>query len=118
MQSQRLRFVVKFQEKAEVFDSETGDVSHQWVTAYLDSNTPLDSVPAEVLTGPGREMKAADAKQSETSARINVRWFNGLSPAWRILWDGRVYDIISIETDRTARLEWRLICKDGVNDGG
>lgn len=117
MEAQRYRHRVEFQEKVETQDSNTGDIGWSWLTAYLDSDTPLDSVAAEVLTGPGREFNAADAKQAETSARINCRWFSGLLPTWRVLWDGKALDIVSIETDATARREYRLRCKDGLTDG-
>lgn len=117
MQSQRYRHRIELQSKAETQDPDTGAISHEWDTVFLDSDTPLDSVPAEVLTGPGREFNAADAKQAETTARIQCRWFPGLSPAWRVLWDGRVYDILSIETDATGRMEYRIRCREGVSDG-
>lgn len=117
MEAQRYRHHVEFQEQVEEQDSETGAITRTWATVYLDSDTPLDSVPAEVLTGPGREFNAADAKQAETSARINLRWFPGLLPSWRLVWDGKNYDILSIETDATARREYRLRCKEGVTDG-
>lgn len=116
MEAQRYRHRVTIQKKVEAQDSETGDVSWTWETVEING-LPLSGVPAEVLTGPGREFNAADAKQAETTARINMRWFSGLSPEWRIVWDGRSYDIISIETDRTGRREYRLRCKDGVTDG-
>lgn len=74
-------------------------------------------VPAEVLTGPGREFNAANAEQAETVARINMRWFPGLLTTMRILWDGRVYNIKPPETDSTGRREYRIQCTDGVNDG-
>ncbi len=117
MEAQRYRHRIELQEKVEEQDSETGALSHTWATAYLDSDTPLDQVPAEVLTGPGREFNAADAKQAETSARINLRWFPGLLATWRVVWEGKAYDILSIETDATARREYRLRCKEGVTDG-
>jgi SPP1 family predicted phage head-tail adaptor len=116
-QAQRYRHRIEIQERVETQDSETGEITSTWETLALDSETPLDSVPAEVLTGPGREFVAGDAKQAETSARIAFRWFPGLLPTHRILWDGRVYDVQSIETDLTARREYRLRCKDGVSDG-
>lgn len=117
MDAQRLRHRIEFQELVEDQDSETGAVVQSWQTAYMDSDTPLDSVPAEVLTGPGREFRNSGTTQAESTARINCRWFPGLLPTWRILWDGRIYNIQSIETDATARREWRLRCIDGVNDG-
>lgn len=118
MRAQGYRHRVEFQERIESQDSETGAVSATWETVELDSNTPLDSVPAEVLTGPGREFNAADAKQAETSARINVRWFGPVDPTWRVLWDGLTYDILSVEYDATGRRETRLRVKQGVSEGG
>lgn len=116
MQAQRYRHRIELQEKLSEQDSD-GAISYTWETVQLDSETFLDAVPAEVLTGPGREFQAANTKQAETTARIKLHWFPGLSPEWRVLWDGKVYDIQSIETDATARREYRLRCRDGVSDG-
>lgn len=112
----RLRHRVEFQEQTTTRNSE-GDAVTTWATAELDSDTPLDSVPAEVLTGPGREFIEAGQKQGTTAARITVRWFPGLMLSWRVLWDGRTYNIESAETDITGRREWRLKCSEGANDG-
>lgn len=113
----RLRQRVDIQEKVQTQNPTTGEVLHSWQNVWLDSDTELAGVPAEVLTGAGREYIAADARLAETSARITMRWFPGLSAAWRILWDGRIYDITSSETDITGRREWRLRCIDGASDG-
>lgn len=119
MEAQRYRHRVHLQEKVEVRNPVTGSVTHSWQTFYIDGNSdsPADELPAEVLTGPGKEPIAADAKQSETAARITMPWFPGLLPTMRILWDGFVYDITSIELDRTARMQYRVTCKDGLTDG-
>lgn len=116
MLSYRLRHRVEIQETVEVRDPETGGVKTSWQTLVVGA-TAMNSVPAEVLTGPGRESRAAGAVQAETDARINLRWFPGLNQKMRILWDGRVYNIDGMATDRTGRQEWRLTCKEGVNDG-
>lgn len=91
-----------------------------WQTAVLPDGTPLVDVPAEVLTGPGREWVGAAAPQAEAAARINLRWFpvDRLEIVrWRLLWDGGIYNITSAETDTTARREWRLRCADGPTEG-
>lgn len=116
MQSYRLRHRVEFQVPSEEQDSDNGAVTIVWVTAQLNG-TDLNSVPAEVLTGPGSEFIEAGAKQSTIDARINLRWFPGLEPFWRVLWDGQVYNIEATSTDRTGRREWRLKCSAGVGDG-
>lgn len=118
MDAQRYRHRVHIQEKvAGAQDPLTGAVPYSWATVYLDSDTPLDEYPAEVLTGKGKEFYAADAKQAETVARIQMPWFPGLDPTMRILWDGKVYNITSIETDATARRQYRVNCEDGLTDG-
>lgn len=117
MLAYRLRHQVQLQRKVDARDPETGAVIHEWVPVAFGNR---ESVPAEVLTGPGQERYSADAKQALTTARINIRWFpvDRLELCrWRILWDGRVYNIVSAETDRTGRREWRLRCEDGLTDG-
>lgn len=117
MLAYRLRHRVTIQQADYVQDPETGAMEPEWSTMMLDSNTELDSVPAEVLLGPGREFEAAGTTQAAIDARINLRWFPGLTQQMRILWDGRIFNIQSLETDLTGRQEWRLKCSTGVNQG-
>jgi SPP1 family predicted phage head-tail adaptor len=113
----RLRHRITFQQQEHQQDSESGDEVVVWVDVVLPDGTPLTNVPAEVLTGPGREFLASRATQAEGSARINLRWFPGLDLTWRVLWGGNTYNISSAEQDATARKEWRLRCESGVTDG-
>jgi SPP1 family predicted phage head-tail adaptor len=85
-------------------------VGHEWADYVEDE-------PAEVLTGPGREFNAADMTQAETDARIFIRWRPDVDTTMRVLWEGRRFNILSIETDVTARRELRLRCKEGLTDG-
>lgn len=117
MLANRLRHRVAVQELVETQNSTTGAVTRAWENVLLDSSTELDAVPAEVLTGPGREFVQSGSTQNEIAARINLRWFPGLTQKMRIVWDGNVYNIQSIETDVTARREYRLKCIAGVSDG-
>lgn len=111
MLTQRLRHQVTVQQQVPEYTSGGETIGYDWDDLH-------ENVPAEVLTGPGREFNAADAKQAETTARITLRWFPGLLPTMRIVWEGKAFDILSIETDATARKEYRLRCKEGTNDGG
>lgn len=117
MLTNRLRHRITFQAQEKQQDSETGSERVTWVDVTLADGTLLVDVPAEVLTGPGREFRAAAATQGEATARINLRWFPGLELTWRVLWQGNTYNISSVETDATARKEWRLRCESGVTDG-
>lgn len=106
----KYRHRVTIQRKVTTRDPSDGSVIVDWFDFQTD-------VPAEVLTGPGRELRAANADQAETVARINMRWFHGLTSQMRILWDGNIYNIKPPETDSTGRREYRVQCTDGVNDG-
>ena len=119
MLAHRLRHRVTFQALQVEVDSD-GYRRETWHNVWLDSDTELANVPAEVLTGPGRDFVGSAAPQAETSARINVRWFPVDARAlqsWRVLWDGGVYSITSVETDLTARREWRLRVVAGPREG-
>lgn len=74
-------------------------------------------IPAEVLTGPGRELRAAGAEMAETDARIAMPYLPGVTQQMRVLWDGKIYNITGIEYDATARREIRITCVEGRNDG-
>jgi SPP1 family predicted phage head-tail adaptor len=105
------------QEQVQTQNATTGAVSVSWQNVTLSGGVVLNNVPAEVLTGQGKEMFQAETRQAEIAARINLRWFPNLTQAMRILWDGKIFNIQSIETDATARREYRLRCTAGVNDG-
>lgn len=123
MLAHRLRHRVTFQRHSEGERNEDGFLvpgTAGWQTVVLADGTRLEDVPAEVLTGPGREFQGGAATQAETTARINLRWFPASDhdmAAWRVLWDGRIYNITSVETDITARREWRLRVVDGPSEG-
>lgn len=116
MESQRYRHRIAFQEPIYTQDALTGAAVLTWGDAST-SDITLTSVPCEVLEGPGREALTGGSKYAEATARINLRWFSGLDPSWRILWQGRALNIVSIETDATGRREYRLRVQEGLTDG-
>lgn len=118
MRTQTLRHRITFQEQIQIKDS-NGDREVDWQNVVLESGEELENVPAEVLTGPGREFNNSGTVQSDVTARITCRWFpGGINAAWRILWDGQVFNIGAIpDTDVSARREYRIRCTAGVNDG-
>lgn len=116
MLAYRLRHRVAIQEKIQTQSPKTGGVTHTWQTLVLDWQ-PMDSIPAEVLTGPGREFRQSGATQADFDLRVNMRWFPGLKRTHRILWQGEPYNIVSIETDVTNRRDYYIKCQGGLTDG-
>lgn len=123
MLAHRLRHRVTFESKGEPLRDENGYIvpgSGGWQPVVLANGLRLEDVPAEVLTGHGREFQGGNATQAEVSARVNLRWFPTsptLLASWRMVWDGKIFNIQSAETDATARREWRLRCVDGPSGG-
>lgn len=106
----KYRHRVTIERQIELRDS-MGGVVVQWVMF-------ADGVPAEVLTGPGRDAIAADQQQADVAARINMRYLPGLTGKMRIVWDGRTFNIIGDpDLDPTGRREWRCKCSAGIGDG-
>lgn len=88
----------------------------EWGIAYAN-------VPAEVLTGPGREGVAAGAERAETDARINLRWLPGIDTEMRVVWESEPngqrpeFAIQTMELDATGMREIRLRCVHGRENG-
>lgn len=116
--SPRLRHAITFQEQQSTRD-EDGRETIAWAAVTVPGVGQLVDVPAEVLTGAGREFIQSGQQQADVAARITCRWFpGGIRSDWRVLWDGIVLNIQGLpETDATSRREYRFKCSAGVNEG-
>lgn len=120
MRAARLNHRVTLKEYVESQDPVTGALQKGWFIAKSLDGLELKDVPAEVLTGAGREPYLAGAYQSEITARVTLRWFAAdprVIQKWMIEHDighGVVnrYSIQSVESDPTGRVDWRLKCGD------
>jgi SPP1 family predicted phage head-tail adaptor len=76
-------------------------------------------VPASVTPLSARDLIAAQAAQSEASARIVIRYRAGVLPTMRIIHRGEVYDIKGPPLpDPDSGLEYlTILVAKGVNDG-
>lgn len=107
----KYRHRVSFEKQVIERDRVDGGVIINWVPF-------MTNVPAEVLTGPGKDNVAANADEGVEVARINVRWFPGLLSSMRVLWYDRVWEISGPpETDSTGRREYRIQVSTGSHDG-
>lgn len=110
---QRYRHRIEIQQRQESRGA-TGEVLLTWANAFPAF---VGGIPAEVLTGPGREFRAANSEIGEITARINFRGVIGVTQQMRVLWRGVAYNIGSVEQDATGVRETRLLCTGGVTDG-
>jgi SPP1 family predicted phage head-tail adaptor len=105
----RLRHRVSFEEKYSVRDSD-GMVDESWVQIE-----GLENVPAEVLTGPGREAIPADQPVSTVAARITVRYLSRLAipHGLRIIHRDDIYHVETFYMDATGTKQITMVCSKG-----
>lgn len=77
-----------------------------------------ENVPASIEPLSARDFIAAQANQSEITARIVMRYREGILPTMRILHRGKVYAIQGVLPDAKSGLEYLTIpVSEGVKDG-
>lgn len=106
----KLRHRVKFQAPGLVQDPVTGEMLPGW--------TDFTSAWASIEPLSARDFIAAQANQSEITARIVIRYRPGILPTMRILHRGKVYAIQGALPDAKSGLEYlTLPVSEGVSDG-
>jgi SPP1 family predicted phage head-tail adaptor len=112
MQAGKLRHRVDFQALGEAQDSESGEMVPGWSTVWA-------KVPASVEPLSARDMIAAQAAQSEATARVVIRYRVGVLPTMRIIHRSEVYDIKGPALpDPVSGLEYlTIVIAKGVKDG-
>lgn len=110
----RLRHRIEIQQRAQVQDPVTGEMINGWQPV-----PGMDKVPASVEPLSARDFIAAQAGQSEISARIVIRYRPGVLSTMRIIHRGKVYGIKGVLPDKDSGLEYlTLPVTEGVGDGG
>jgi SPP1 family predicted phage head-tail adaptor len=112
MRAGRLRHRITFQALGRLQDPQTGEEQESWQTVW-------DTVPASVEPLSARDFIAAQASQSEATARMVIRYRAGVLPTMRILYRGDVYDIKGPPLpDPDSGLDYlTILVAKGVNDG-
>jgi len=65
----------------------------------------------------GRELFAAQAAQSETTAMFYVRYASYIVPSMRIIKDGKPYDITAVVDIDGKNVEMEISAKTGLSEG-
>jgi SPP1 family predicted phage head-tail adaptor len=111
MRAGKLRHRVTLQQPGHSQDPQTGEMLPGWqnVATLWASVEPLSA----------REFIAAQAGQSEITARVTIRYRPGIDATMRILHRGQVYNIHGPLPDpESGRHYLTLPVSMGVNDGG
>ncbi|WP_323115148.1 phage head closure protein [Pseudomonas guariconensis] len=113
MQAGKLRHRIDIQELVPVRDPVTLEFGEpEWVTRW-------EKCPARVEPLSARDLVAAQAAQSEATARMVIRYRPGVLPTMRIVYRGEVYSIEGppLEDDKSGLEYLTLLVSKGVKDG-
>lgn len=111
MRAGKLRHRIAIQENQSQQDPTTGEMVDNWVVF-------AEKVPAEIAPLSGREFVASKSEQSKTTARITIRYRQGITSAMRILHKDRIYNIEAVLTDDKSGVDHiTMPVSEGVNNG-
>ncbi|MFY0183856.1 phage head closure protein [Stenotrophomonas rhizophila] len=102
--AQELNRKITFQQLTVEQDPITGAMIEVWAD--------YASVFAKVEPLVGREFWAAAATQSEDSVKFTIRYRRDLDPAMRIAFDGKNFNITSLQNIRSANRETLIYSKE------
>jgi SPP1 family predicted phage head-tail adaptor len=86
-----------------------GQASVSWTTT---ATTWADIEPLS-----GRELMAAQAQQAETTHKVSIRYRSGVTPAMRVVYQGRNFNVLSVLDDDMAHKSLTLLCSEGMTNG-
>lgn len=115
MSASKYRQRIRLQLKGEGTTGPLGTIPGSW--ADWEPSPGVVDIPAQVVPLSGRDFIAAGEKQSEVTARIEIRWLPGVLDTMRVLFDDEVYAIAAVLPDPTARRHLTLMVSKGVTNG-
>lgn len=108
MQAGQLRKRVIIQQRSQTQD-DYGQPLQTW--------TDVATVYAGIEPLNGRELLAAQAVNSEVSHNVTMRYRSGITPAMRLNYQGRLFNIHTILDENERHRMLTLQCSEGMNDG-
>ncbi len=79
---------LEIQSSTDTRDGLTGAMAKTWAT--------VTTVWAQIEPLSGNETWRARQAQSDATHRITIRWYSGLTPAYRFLYGSRIFNIESV----------------------
>lgn len=85
--------------------------------AEVETWSDTATVWASIEPLSGREYFAAQQVNAEISTKITLRYRSSVKPTMRVLYEGRVYEILSVINAGERNRELILICKEVPGSG-
>ena len=105
----RLRHRIVIEQKVTTRDPDTGAALTSWLPWVTNADGTAKSIAAEVVPLSAREFLAAQAGQSQVTARITIRYRPGLAATMRIIHRDQTYNIAGALPANKSGLEYITI---------
>lgn len=112
MRAGQLRQRVMLQRNGRHQDPDTGEMISGW------SNLTTNPIPCSVEPVSGREFIAGQATQNEITARIVIRYRDGITSAMRAVHRSVTYNIEAVLPDKNSGREYLTLMVSGGLDEG
>ena len=104
----QMRRRVTIQSRATTVDA-VGGQSQAW--------TDVCTLWAQVVPTGGKESTVGGARRAESLYTVTTRYYPGIAPKMRILFEGQIFEIVNInDTDQRHR-ELVMSCQAGLTNG-
>jgi len=103
MRAGELRHQIEIQRYTET-TNDFGETLKQWTTIY--------TVKASVSPISAREFFASEKVNTEVTHKVFMRYVSGLTPADRILFNDRIFNIKSIINYKEKNISLQLLCTE------
>lgn len=104
----QLRKRVTIQQRSTSLDS-LGGQSTTW--------TDVCTLWASVEPTGGKERDVGGAIRAESMFTITTRYYKGIVPKMRVMFDGNPYDVLNINDTDSRHRELVMTCAQGLNNG-
>lgn len=115
MEAGKLRHRVTIQKKDKVQDPISGEILFEWVDIWKDIPASIDYLSVRDYMG---GLTASQTPQAKITARITIRYRDGINAEMRILHKNKIFDIKGLLQDNNLGLEYITIpVSEGTNLG-
>lgn len=105
MRAGDLRHQIEIQRYTET-SNDFGEVIEAWNT--------INTVKANITPLSGKEYYASKQVNAETTHQVFIRYISGLKPADRVVFNGRVFNILSIINYKEKNISLELLCTEQI----
>jgi len=84
--------------------------------AYTETWTDLATVWGRNVVRWGKEADYAHQTEGVQRYEFEIRYYSGLTPKDRLVWEGRAFDIIAVRNLDGLRKYHQVICEERIQD--